>query len=348
MNQNLHFISPMGRKPAGLGNEIFGLSKAILGTRIFGGQLITPNYSASIHEYPKLILDNFNSRRFRMPPRRVNTVGSDIFQKLGNEENLWNYTAILQQFATDECLNSAKKLRILHASKMTGGYLAIRESRADLLELFGVNSSESRPSEENATLHLRGSDYGDFKSSTALRNKIENYFKPALLDLSNSGFDLTNLNLISNLSSNNPQLFNILNFAKSLGFSCNYSDADTLTHLKLLAESSFIIPSVSTFSLLGIFLSDAKYFWPSEYSSLVKDWYSIWGDEELQIHGPTKWFRGINMTPEYSALDSRGLIYGSINQSFLREWLNYETEYKLSQDLIYYGSTKFDEEIYKI
>jgi hypothetical protein len=277
----------------------------------------------------------------------MTTISNDVFKELGNAENLWCYKSILEQIASRESLTSAKRLRILHASKMTGGYLAIRESRANLLKLFELNFSECRTLDRSVTLHLRGSDEVSLNSKRILQREIEDYFKPALLDLSNSGCDFTKLNLISNLSSNNLQVRDLLNFAKSIGFICDYSEADTLTHLKLLANSSFIIPSISTFSLLGIFLSEAKYFWPSGYTSLSDNWYSIWGKEESQILGPTKWLRDMNMNPQYSSLDSRGLVYGSLNEGFLREWVNHKTKYKLSQDLIYYGSTKFDKETYK-
>lgn len=348
MNSNLHYISPMGRKPAGLGNEIIGLSKAILGIQIFGGKLIAPDYSTSNHEYPKVILENFEFKRYNLPLKRMIRVGSEVFDQLGTEDNLWNYKSILEQFAIRECLDNSKRFRVLHASKMTGGYLAIRESRAKLLELFEIDLSDSSSLERSVSLHLRGSDISNLDSSRMLQKEIEDYFKPALLDLSNSGCNLTKLNLISNLNSNNPQLLDVVHFAKSLGFLCNYSDADPLTHLKLLTKTSFIIPSVSTFSLLGIFLSNAKYFWPSKYTSLCGNWYSIWGSERLQILGPTKWFREINMNPGYNSLDSRGLIHGSFNQFFLQEWVKHKTEHKLSQDLIYYGSTKFEKEIYKM
>lgn len=346
MSQNLHFISPMARKPAGLGNEIFGIAKALLGTRVFGGELIAPDYSSSMHEYPRMVLENFRSKKSNFTVRRKIHIGHEVFEQLGSEENLWNYKTLLEQYATRENLSEGKNLRFLHSSKMTGGYLAIREVRENLLKLFEIDLSESNQLDNSASLHLRGPDISNPNSQKILQQSIEEYFKPSLLDLSSSGCEFTGLNLITNVSSNNPLISDLLNFADSLGFSCNNQDADALTHLKLLAKSNFIIPSVSTFSLLGIFLSNAKYFWPPGYTSNLDNWFSIWGDEKLQILGPTHWFRELNRSTSYNSLKSRGMVHGSFNPYFLREWVNYNSDYRLSQDLIYYGSTSIDSEVY--
>lgn len=347
MGRNLHFISPMGRKPAGLGNEIFGLAKAIMGTQVFGGEIIAPDYSSSMHEYPKTILEDFRTRKMNITLKKRINVGDEIFEQLGNQGNLWNYKRLLEEYATREGLINGENLRILHSSKMVGGYLAIRDVRESLLNLFEIDLSESETLEKSASLHLRGPDISDSDSQRILQKRIEEYFKPALRDLSSSDGDFTDLNLITNVSSNNPLISDLMIFAKSLGFRCNNQDADSLTHLRLLSKSSFIIPSVSTFSLLGIFLSRAKYFWPPSYTSNMNNWFSIWGDEKLQILGPTHWFRELNRSHNYNSLKSRGMVHGSFNPHFLREWVNYNSDYELSQDLIYYGSTSFDEEVYK-
>ncbi|NBO71220.1 MAG: hypothetical protein EBU66_14480 [Bacteroidetes bacterium] len=337
----------MGRKPAGLGNEIFGLAKAILGTQVFGGELITPDYSNSMHEYPKTILENFRSRRVNITLKNRINVGDEIFAQLGNRENLWDYKILLKDYAFREGLTDGQNLRIQHSSKMVGGFLAIRDTRETLRKLFEIDLSGLDSKDKSVSLHLRVPDISDSISQRILQRQIEEYYKPALRDLYSSDGAFSNLNLITNANSENSYISDLTKFAKSLGFRCNYDPADSLTHLKLLAKSNFIIPSVSTFSLLGIFLSNAKYFWPSNYTSTNNNWRSIWGHEKLQILGPTYWFRELNESHNYNPLKSRGMIHGFFNPYFFQEWIKYNSDYELSQDLIYYGSTSFGKEVYK-
>lgn len=347
MAKNLHYISQMGRKPAGLGNEIFGLAKAILGTQVFGGELITPDYSNSMHEYPKIIFDNFRSKRVNITLKKKINIGDKIFEQLGSRENLWNYKILLEDYAFREGLTDRHNLRIQHSSRMVGGFLAIRDTRETLLKLFEIDLSGLDSIEKSVGLHVRVPDVSDSNSQRILKKQIEEYYKPALRDLYSSDGAFRDLNLITNASSKNYFISDLTNYAKSLGFRCNYDAADSLTHLKLLAKSNFIIPSVSTFSLLGIFLSNAKYFWPSNYTTDNNNWRSIWGHEKLQILGPTFWFRELNGSNNYNPLKSRGMIHGFFNPYFLREWINYNSDFELSQDLIYYGSSRFDTEVYK-
>jgi len=57
--------------------------------------------------------------------------------------------------------------------------------------------------------------------------------------------------------------------------------------LSVLASCDVIVPSISSFSLLAIFLSDALYVWPAQHLHDADGWRSIWGHEPRQASGPT-------------------------------------------------------------
>jgi hypothetical protein len=60
-----------------------------------------------------------------------------------------------------------------------------------------------------------------------------------------------------------------------------------LGDLRSLTQCDVLVPSVSSFSTLALFLSDASYVWPREQLVEQDGWLSIWGAEPEVRRGPT-------------------------------------------------------------
>jgi hypothetical protein len=111
-----------------------------------------------------------------------------------------------------------------------------------------------------------------------------------------------------------------------------------LDDLAVLATSDVLISSVSSFSMLAAFLSDAPYLWYRNQLTDVGGYLTIWGHEQAQQSDGSPTLSAVREPDEYQA--SRGIPY-AIGDG-LPEWLpeRLKDTYairRLSRDLIYYG-----------
>jgi hypothetical protein len=112
-----------------------------------------------------------------------------------------------------------------------------------------------------------------------------------------------------------------------------------LDDLAVLATSDVLVSSVSSFSMLAAFLSDAPYLWYRNQLTDVAGYLTIWGHEQAQQSEGSPTLSAVCEPDGYQA--SRGIPY-AIGDG-LPEWLpeRLKDTYairRLSRDLIYYGA----------
>jgi hypothetical protein len=114
--------------------------------------------------------------------------------------------------------------------------------------------------------------------------------------------------------------------------------------LSVLANSDIIVSSVSSFSMLAIFLSNALYVWHADNLCVDGGWASIWGHEAHDDGGgPTMRAAEFEVASHSSA--HRGIPQGAHpvwSDAVLRRLRDTAAARKLSSDLIYYGVVPFD------
>jgi hypothetical protein len=245
-----------------------------------------------------------------------------------------------------------------HCSGMSGGYLGIFSIRDLLKSLF--NEILQEDFDKNAiAIHIRGPvqyrskifsirkqndfqaekvnfKYGDFNSETPTE-----FYVNVIEELGR--FD--NLKdykflIVTNMNHESSKIFTITQALAANGFEFTLHDGDTFDALKALLKAKIIVPSVSSFSLLAIFLSDAKYFWPRQALFDSKGFLSIWGYESDQFPaGPTACAIDESAKYEYnSILQYRGLPLPLKGAVALENWISFgKIDTPKCLDLIYYG-----------
>jgi len=146
--------------------------------------------------------------------------------------------------------------------------------------------------------------------------------------------------IVTNLNHQNNKILTITQTLAANGFQFTLHNGDTVDALKTLMTSKIIVPSVSSFSLLSLFLSDAKYFWPRQALFESKGFLSIWGYDSGQFPaGPTA--RAIEESVQYdykSDSKNRGLPFPLKSSMDIEKWLSFGTVITPKCfDLIYYG-----------
>lgn len=344
-----HVISPIGRRPAGIGNEIIALAKGLIAKKVFPGVILRPKYEKSIHSYPQVILDSYPIYKNRLKLSK-HIIDVNEFRKFANYENLWDYTEIVQKSIRATGRNFE---HILHDSKMFGGYLAIRSAKNELQNI--LFRDEFTPGGKfRVAMHIRGSDA--YNSVRALKKAFQlpsgtiegqfnrrisdDFYTSALNAIFHSGLRNVHLLISTNETSETPLLNSLQTTASEFGYEWDYAPDNPIEALRLISEADLIVPSISSFSLLAIFLSNAKYLWPRKHLTTRHGTLSIWGFEKDQIDGPTEWLRESALNPNYNHLMNRGIPFPSTDFDYLKEWMHSKLIYPISQDLIYYGSVQ--------
>jgi len=342
-------IAPMGRKPAGIGNEIIALAKGLIAKRVFPGIILRPKYEKSIHSYPQVILDSYPIYKKRIIFSK-HVIDVNEFRKFANYENLWDYTDIVQDSIK---ATGGSFEHILHNSKMFGGYLTIRSAKNELQNiLFGDEGSPN--GKFRVAMHIRSSDAsnsirtfkkafqlpaGSMEGRFNIRN-FDDFYTAALIALFDSGLRNVQLLVSTNEVTETPLLNTLQTTASEFGYEWVIAPNNPIEALRLVSQADLIVPSISSFSLLAIFLSDAKYLWPRKHLTTRQRTLSIWGFEKDQRDGPTDWLRESALNPNCNHLMNRGIPFPSTDFDYMKEWIGSKLIYPISQDLIYYGSVQ--------
>jgi len=354
-----HFIQIGGRRPSGLGNEIFEFGKAHIARNIVPGELLSEVHKNSIHSVPNF-LKRYSTKTFRFQIllsklfKRLLVIDGKTFIEAATLLSDCDYGVV---FSHLQKMNPTKK-DYLHASGMIGGYLSISSFRTELRSILDVESMGSK-SRLTISFHIRGpvhfrnrpwsiqktldftperesTSSGDFNSETPLRfylSVIENLARM-------KSVSPVYVQVVTNMKKTEKKILEITNSLKANEIEFEIVAGDPLDALKTLIESDLIVPSISSFSLLAIFLSDARYLWPREALFSSKGYLSIWGFESNQwltksISQAKSRIKKLSPAEVYLI---RGLPFPSLNSADLSQWMLWnDGDYPRELDLVFYG-----------
>jgi hypothetical protein len=329
-----------GARGAGLGNEVIPWGKAFLGARALGLRLVDPPWWLNKRPYGRELHSPLWRTAEYLALRATPTISVDsaMVESLGS----WDYFDAMMKLKADH--NSLLRSRpvLLHSSGMGGGYLGIRQARrflaARLVHSRGaeVLTNVGSDTAMRIGVHVRTGDFSDAKLEPEVFN----------VQLSMDWYRETISSLVHTLgglvqvlvASQEPvlKLDDVGGLAE-----IRYLNGTSVQDLSVLASCDVIVPSISTFSLLSIFLSDALYVWPAEHLHDVGGWRDIWGHEPRQVNGPTARARDI--------AESKGLkVFRGIPRSGDEPWPDWFIDQvrlrahlrKQEQDLTLYGVTR--------
>ena len=273
----------LSTRGAGLGNEVFPWAKAYLGAIAFDARLVDPPFLLNPRRYDReLDVGGIGAtvRYLAVQSLPAITIDQPLLDTLGAVDY---YDAMCTLRRT---LGTKSGLILRHTTGMQNGYLGIRRARPFLRSrLLGTEAVlrhlASLPAVGDGIvtvgLHIRG---GDFDSQQRVTPGVFNVTIPDawyrdVLDSVHRELDRPlQVYVASNLPSG--RLEDLLDLP---GCGVTLLSGSATEDLAVLASCDFVIPSISSYSLLAIFLSDAFYCWPLEHLNDTGGWLSIWGHE---------------------------------------------------------------------
>ena len=268
---------------AGLGNEVFPWAKAYLGAIAFDARLVDPPFLLNPRRYDRE-LDvggiGATARYLAAVSLPATTIDQSLFDALGEIDY---YDAMCTLRAK---LGAKSSLILRHTTGMRNGYLGIRRARPFLRSrLLGTESVlrhlASLPVVGDGVvtigMHIRGGDFDDQQRITPGVFNVTipgSWYRDVLDSIHRALGRQLQVYVASNLSCGH--LEDLLDLA---GCRVTMLSGSATEDLAVLASCDFIVPSISSYSLLAIFLSDAFYCWPQEQLDNTGGWLSIWGHE---------------------------------------------------------------------
>lgn len=332
-------ISPRG---AGLGNEVFPWAKAYLGAEALGLKCIAPAWRLNPRRYDKHLGGNLFGASGHLAVRSLPRV--DITSRLFQSTGTTDYFEALQRLRTGSI--DARFPVLLHSSGMSGGYLAIRRARGYLQHALLGSPDALRARAEldvdddfsvRVAVHVRG---GDFQASSYVTQSAFNQVLPlswyrAQLESLTKSLNLP-IKIYLATDSPSPEISDGLSVGNNRPLQIG---ASSISDLAILANCDILVSSVSSFSMLAAFLSDAPYVWHRDQLHENGGWLSIWGHEpQNEGGGPTRRSQTISSKTGHSR--NRGLAH-SMRPNWSARLLQY-LEHRAgmrakSGDLIHYG-----------
>jgi hypothetical protein len=274
-----------GWRGAGLGNEVFPWAKAYLASRELGFGLVQPPWGLNPRGYRREFgtarLDWLGHAALRtvMPSE---TVTDAMVRSTGQTD----YGAAIRMLDTEFGWSRRRALALLHTG-MSGGYLGIARARNFLRNtLLGrlphvcLDSPETGAGRLHVAVHLR---LGDFvETSTGPGPGVFDECLPvewyrSTLEAAQARFgDALHVDLMSD----DPE-----RAARLLPEWSDHGNAprrSALEDLSVMATADLLICSISSFSMLAAFLSDAPYLWYHPHLSEQEGFLSIWGVDPAQ------------------------------------------------------------------
>lgn len=337
----------------GLGNEVIGWGKAYLGARALGLKVVAPPCGLPFRVINPQRYDREFGGRLGGTTKYLAIRGLPTIE-ITCEDVL--ETGVVDYFDAVQLLRSAVLSRrapvVLHTSGMHGGYLGIRRARAYLRRaILGAESAVHalelvdgiEPTRVRIGVHYRGGN--DFAEHDTVKPGVFNsrlpieWYESVVQSLANELAAPVEVLLASDTES--AQL------AEALAIGGRYPTriaSTSVGDLATLAHSDIIISSVSSFSMLAIFLSNAPYVWHADTLDIDGGWASIWGREAQDAGG------GHTRRAKEREVASRSKVYRGIPQGAHPVWSEAALQRlrdtaaarNLSSDLIYYGVVPLD------
>lgn len=275
-----------GARGAGLGNEVIPWGKAFLAAQALDLKLVDPPWWLNKRPYGRELHTSVWGTAEYLALRALPTIslGSGTVRSLGS----WDYFDAMWKLKADQPSSWGSRAVLLHTSGMDGGYLAIRRARRFLASrlLYSRGSEALMTVDSEAAVrigvHVRAGDFASAELEPGVFNvqmPLDWYLETITSLVQRLGGSVQVL-----VASQDPTL--TLDDRHALA-DIRHLTGTSVQDLSALASCDVIVPSISSFSLLAIFLSDALYVWPAQHLHEVDGWRDIWGYEPRQVSGPT-------------------------------------------------------------
>jgi hypothetical protein len=275
-----------GHRGAGLGNEVIPWGKAFLAAQALDLKLVDPPWWLNTRPYRReLPAPAWGTARY-LALRALPTTSLDTaaVESLGP----WDYFDAMTRLRTDQQARLRSRPVLLHSSGMEGGFLAIRKARrflaARLLYSRGSEALTSTGPESAVRIgvHVRAGDFTAAEPEPGVFNVQlpQDWYVETISSLVQRLGGEVEVVVASQGPTLPPQ-------GRPALTGVRYLTGTSVQDLSALASCDVIIPSISSYSLLAIFLSDALYVWPAQHLHEVDGWRDIWGYQPRQVSGPT-------------------------------------------------------------
>ncbi|WEO77985.1 hypothetical protein BJQ94_02790 [Cryobacterium sp. SO2] len=334
----------ISHRGAGLGNEVFPWAKAYLGARALGLRHVNPPWRINTRRYDRELNSGHTPASARYLALRA-LPKFDVSQESLAAINQSDYFDAMLKLGP--IIEARRAPVLLHSTGMQGGYLGIRRARPFLQrEILGaagaLSASEELQSAQEPCVrigvHIRGGDFTQASTVTA------NAFNERLpldwyVDMASSLTDALAVPAQVYLATDAPSAS--LNDAFTIDGRRPLSIAsDSVGDLAVLSSCDIVISSVSSFSMLAIFLSDAPYVWHREQLGERSGWLSIWGHEAEEMGGGKTATSVRAQAEDKQVRVRRGIAQGQSPVWPAEQISGLESRARsrrLSDDLIYYG-----------
>jgi hypothetical protein len=291
-SMNMRFAMPLvpGRG-AGLGNEMIVWGKAYIASQILNARLLHPAWGLNERRYDRYFgtsrLDWIYQRALRsaLP---VETFSEADYLRLGGGE----LEGTLEAFARERELDK-RSTYVLGLSGLWGGLGILRGARNFLrTQLLGARGTlnnlykvDSRfvPDRLRIALHVRRGDFATpipldgYRGTFNTAIQLDWYIAVAQSIMASLESEVQFL-VVSDASADELEP---LTRSVPCVTTFDLPDRD-ISDMLALADSDFILCSISSFSLWSVFLSNARYGWFAPNLTVQSGLGTIWGHEPLQ------------------------------------------------------------------
>lgn len=326
----------------GLGNEIFPWAKAYLASRELGFGLLPPPWGLNRRRYWEEFgtsrLDWFGHVALRAAMPSV-TVTDEMVRSTGEID----YGAAIRVLDAEFGWSRRKSLLLVHRS-MTGGLLSIARSRnyfrntlLGRLPDVGIEDPQPGTDRIHVAVHVRLGDFEDSKAAGPgpgdTNERLPAQWYRSVLGAMRERFGpLLHVEIMSDDRERVAQL--LPEWRQAIA-----RPRGTRADLSVMASADLLVCSISTFSMLAAFLSDAPYIWYRPHLDESDGFLSIWGFRPEQQTGTTA-ANAKEEQQEETVLPARGLPMGIGDDvpAWLAELLMTRVALRRrSADLIHFG-----------
>jgi hypothetical protein len=340
----------LGFRGAGLGNEVTPWAKAFLAAEATGAHYLSPAWGLNGRKYRRF----FGSSRFdwlghlaldKLTPA-IEFTEAD-YRATGEED----FGLAFRIWAEAEGLMERRSW-VVTVGGIWGGRWALRRAQPFLSgklnatkytqENLADMAKRVDPQLPTCVVHLRGGDFAANKGQVDLRGKFNvampyEWYASALNAVRESFNNELNLVIVTNDNSDKAKELIRESGALTTSHQLNSDISDML----LMAQADLVIPSISSFSILALFLnSNSCYLWPKEHLSPVcghADRLGIWAQEAPQKLSGSQTMRlanegsGSGRAVAFSTGDALPDVFADGIRAQVARC-------NRSRDLIYYGS----------
>lgn len=337
-------VSP---RVAGIGNEVFPWAKAYLLARELGGVVVDPPWQLSPHRYGKSLRASpaMLARYLRGQLGPHVEITREVLEATGETD----YRAALRVLRRERFFEARDaRFAVVDNTGMYGGYPAIVGARAWLRakllsaepQVRAIQRVFDMHDQVVVGVHIRAGDFASTSSQSLVGQfnvRLPFSWYASVISALDDALDGRGVFCVVSTD----DLGELSSFFASLEGRVRFMGGTAVEDLATLQASDLLVCSISSFSLLGAFLSSAPYVWPNEQITVEQGWASIWGAEAGGAGASATSQNRARVQDLMSPVVPRGFVIGeggSIPRALTQLVLQSAEARRRSTDLIYYGT----------